>query len=837
MGRVAAAVAVVAALAAAPASSAARAVERVGAAPVVPAGSTLLGLLDPGTPLRITLTLRPRDPAALSALATAVSTPGSPRYRRYLRPGQFAHRFGAPAAAVAAVEHDLRARGLRPGPLAANRLSIPVQATVGALERAFDVTFARLRLRSGATTLISSAAPLLGARAAVAVQEVLGLASPIARQPLIRRPARTLIGHARPAAVAHVATGGPQPCSDVSTAGAGQGAYTADQIASAYDFAGLYRAGDLGKGITIGIYELESNDPSDIYTYEACYGINAAISYVPVDGGAGGGPGSGEAAFDIEQAVGLAPKATFIVYQGPNSSMNSPGFGPYDTLSTMVSEDRAQVISQSWGSCEPLEGSTNGLSEATVLEQAATQGQTMIAASGDSGSEDCATGQGLSNLRLAVDDPGSQPFATSVGGTRLSGLGPPPSESVWNSGGGLTGIFSLQNGAGGGGISSLWPMPTYQLQAAGSLGVRGAFSSGAPCAAGGALCREVPDVAADADPNTGYEIYYNGTGSVSGVPAGWQASGGTSGGAPLWAALVADADSSAACGGTSLGFLNPALYHVAGAAYPSYFHDVTSGNNDLSGTNGGRYGAGPGFDLATGLGTPNGAALAGALCAAALRLAPPAAQHNTVGTSVAVRLAASDAPGAALQFTASGLPPGASINPATGRITGRLRRVGSYSISLRVSDDGGNIRTASFPWIVAGPPKLSRVRLGGLKQASPALALTVSASRGAPPIRAIKIALPAGLRFASHPHQLTVRTTGGRAVRFRTSVAHGALTVTLIAPAVTTAVEVRFAAITSDPSLAQTIRRRRGDRLTVTVTAADSGGGSTRLRASVRPSS
>ena len=97
----------------------------------------------------------------------------------------------------------------------------------------------------------------------------------------------------------------------------------ADQIASAYGFPALYRAGDQGAGQTVALYELEPNLTSDIAAYQACYGTGASVSYVPVDGGVGSGAGTGEAALDIENVIGLAPRANVIVYQGPNSNSGS----------------------------------------------------------------------------------------------------------------------------------------------------------------------------------------------------------------------------------------------------------------------------------------------------------------------------------------------------------------------------------------------------------------------------------------------------------------------------------------------------------------------------------
>ena len=220
-----------------------------------------------------------------------------------------------------------------------------------------------------------------------------------------------------------------------------------------------------------------------------------------------------------------------LVYQGPNSNSGAPGSGPYDTFSAIVNQNRARVVTVSWGQCETALGQADAIAENTLFEQATVQGQSIVAASGDSGAEDCDTGGAVPQTQAAVDDPSSQPFVTGVGGTTLSALGPRPTESVWNSGGTiLSGM--LQPGASGGGVSALWPMASPQLDSAAALNVRSAQAAGSTCGNPGGFCREVPDVAADGDPATGYLIYWNGQGEVTGEPAGWQGIGGTSGAVP-----------------------------------------------------------------------------------------------------------------------------------------------------------------------------------------------------------------------------------------------------------------------------------------------------------------
>lgn len=669
---------------------------RIGSAPVLPAGTQPLAAVAGNRRMRITLALRPRRPDALRRYAAEVNDSRSALFGAYLRPAGFARRFAPTVAQVRAVLASLRARGLKPGPVTANRLAIPVVASAAAVERAFSLVLAAVRLPDGQRAIVNTSAPAVDRGVAGTVQAVIGLDGLEQPRPMALDQLRARVAAAsRP----HVVTGGPQPCPAARSAAPGQSAYTSDQIASAYDFSGLYRSGDQGQGVTIAVYELEPDAPSDIAAYQDCYGTHASVSYVPVDGGAGSGAGSGEAALDIEQLVSLAPRARILVYQGPNSNSDSPGSGPYDTDNAIVSQDRAAVVSTSWGECEPLEGQHDAAAESALFQEAAVQGQTLLAAAGDSGAQDCDNpAPSLPDFELAVDDPGSQPFVTGVGGTSLSAIGPPPHESTWNNGGGLGGLIGIQPGAGGGGVSSLWRMPAYQRIAPTGLHVLQSYSSGSPCHASAGRCREVPDVAADADPNTGYLIYYNGSGSELGQPSGWQGTGGTSGAAPVWAALIAMADASRGCGGARLGFINPALYRLAGRDQGAYFNDVTAGNNDYTGTSGSRYPAGPGYDMATGLGSPQGSALAAGLCRRGLRLVAPRSQRTRVHHRVRLRLSASDAIGAGVHLSVRNLPPGLHLRKRW--VVGRPRRRGTYHVRLSASDRGGAVRTVRFTWKV-----------------------------------------------------------------------------------------------------------------------------------------
>jgi len=195
-------------------------------------------------------------------------------------------------------------------------------------------------------------------------------------------------------------------------------------------------------------------------------------------------------------------------------------------------------------------------------------GVTVLAAAGDDGSSD-----GSTNGSPEVDFPASSPFVVACGGTKLTISGTAiGNEQVWNE-------LSSNEGATGGGVSELFALPTFQL------------SAKVPKAPNGFAGRGVPDVAGDADPETGYNVVVDGQSTVI---------GGTSAVAPLWAGLFALINQSL---GTNVGYVNPLLYAAKAEAT---FHDITSGNN-------GSYSAGPGWDACTGLGTPNGTALLTAL--------------------------------------------------------------------------------------------------------------------------------------------------------------------------------------------------------------------------------
>ena len=496
--------------------------------------------------------------AALNAFIASLSDPASPNYRHFLTTSQFAQRFGASDATVAAVTHYFAGYGLHVGALSRGRILLHVSGSTSEIAHAFAASVATVRRSDGVFVPQLRARATLPASIAHDVASVAGLSSALSPSPA--------------AIVAHASTAVPTTCPSAgnSTGNSANalGGYTLQQQAQLYGLTGAWAAGHTGAGQTIGVYELGGYNPTDLSTYFSCYGIAPSVTNVNVDGG----PGAGyidEATLDIEEAAGLAPGATIKVYQGPNSNL-----GPTDTYQQMADDNTVTIVTTSWGTCES-DPSGSPSTEQPIFAQMAAQGQTVFSAAGDNGSSDCS---GVVNNQLAVDDPSSQPYVTGVGGLTVSSI-TPLTQTVWNSG--------SSGGAGGGGVSSIWSRPTWQ---------------NAPGIAASQTMRMVPDLSVMGDPGTGFIEYFSG----SGHGGGWGSIGGTSIGAPLMSAVAAIAAQS--CGMSRFGFLNPTLYAMASTG----FVDVTTGSNDIF--NVGGYSAGIGYDMASGLGSPNPTTFLSGLC-------------------------------------------------------------------------------------------------------------------------------------------------------------------------------------------------------------------------------
>jgi subtilase family serine protease len=601
----------------------------VSTAPGIPPGARVTGPEARSATLHITVALRSADPGGLRRLAGEVSTPGSARFRHFLRPRQIQARFGPPRGAAAAVRAWLRSQHLVTRPVLGDGLLLPARGPVARIEAAFRTTIDRVRLADGRTALLNRRAPEVPASLRRWVSGVIGLSN-------VHLPGSDLAPGRVP---------GPRACRAARTA---RHVYTAAWLAHAYRFNPLYRQHDFGQHVTVALFELADYANRDIRAYDRCYRVHPALRRVRVNGGtsvAASGDGTLEVTADIEVVAAMAPRARILAYEAPLSGGDQ---SIVDTYGAIAQQNRAQVVSSSWGGCEPLAGAAVIRVEAQLFQEMALQGQSVMAAAGDSGSEGCLPDVKEVPARVAyslqVGNPASQPFVTAVGGTTITRYGSPPVQSAWNqtpAGMGFPAPFNGRHGrprtypgnlAGSGGISRMWWMPSWQ---AGFVrpGRRSGTRCGAPRATG---CREVPDVSALAAIGTrgtrGYVIYGT-AGAFRGK--GWLTVGGTSLATPLWAALTALAGQQAAA--HRLGLLSPSLYRIA-RRDPRALTDVVAGNNDYLAAygrhshhtcrSGGRrrrpcYPATRGYDMATGLGSPQ----AGYLVADLLRESPGPARQ------------------------------------------------------------------------------------------------------------------------------------------------------------------------------------------------------------------
>jgi hypothetical protein len=607
----------------------------VSAASRIPFGARVLGAVPAGSQVTAEIALKLPHPGAVANFISQATNPRSPLYHHYLGRGQFAKMYGPSAATIAIVKHMLGGDGLAVSKVSQNGILITFHGTAAKVEAAFHTGLERVRLADGTIGRATTSKVELPAAVAQSVQGFVGLNELI-------KPQNTL-DHMRRYNTHRTTTGtlprtsnGPVACS-FATAVEQTGGLTDQQVAASYGLDNLYNASDTASGQTIDIYELEPFNPGDLIGFDACY-FGAAHTptdtVIAVDGGAGSGLGSGEAALDVEDVSAVAPGATINVYSAPPSSL-----GYIDDWNAIAVADDAGQISSSWYSaCETtVQESAPGEQqiESEIFSQTAAQGQTVLEASGDDGVDTCANhGSSPVAAVLSQSDPASQPYVTAVGGTTITNASNPPAETVWNNGN--------DGGGGGGGVSESWAMPSWQSKLAVSQSTLNQGCSNDPGGTpnnynvgigttlpSGTNCREVPDVSALADPQTGITIEWNGQ---------WFQIGGTSSATPLWAAMLAEIAASSGCNGLpngDIGFVSPLLYQIAStsaASYANAFNDVTQGNNDNLSVGGGIFWpAGTGYDMASGLGTPrvtDGTAaksgLSAELCALALNTGTPA---------------------------------------------------------------------------------------------------------------------------------------------------------------------------------------------------------------------
>ena len=546
--------------------------------------------------------------ADLQNLIAAQQDPTSPLYHKWLTPDEFAARFGVADADIASVQSWLEQQGFSIDGVSRSTNRISFSGTVQQAEAAFGTELHYYNV-GGKKHYAASADISVPAAISTLVQTV------------------TNISTFRPKP--HVRLKAPQraPTANLTSSQSGSHFLSPSDIATIYDINAAYSAGYTGSDQSIAVVGQSSVSVSDVENFQKAAGLSVkdpSLVLVPNSGSAAVSSGDeAESDLDLEYSGAIAKGAAiYFVYVGDNSN-----YSAWDSLNYAVESRIAPVISISYGACESQLSSSDYSTLNAILAQAASQGQTVISASGDNGSTDCSGITGLTTAQqeaLAVDFPASSQYVTGMGGTEFpaadvsssnttywesasgsdvisSALSYIP-EQVWNDDSSSSGLSS-----GGGGVSTFTARPTWQSAVTGIPSGR---------------YRLVPDISLDASPNNAGYLYCSSDSSSTGVTGSCSngfrdgndqyltVAGGTSFGVPIFAGMVAIINQK--LNSTGLGVVNSTLYTLAAnsTTYVSVFHDITSGNNKCtagsnycSSAGASQYTATTGYDEASGLGS------------------------------------------------------------------------------------------------------------------------------------------------------------------------------------------------------------------------------------------
>jgi len=504
--------------------------------------ATFMSRSDPKAALTIVVGLKLHNEAEFADLLDRLYDSNSPDYHRWITPADFLGRFSPSQADVEAVRQYLESHGLATKRVSDNRVLVQATGTVAQIEEAFAININVYQLGTE-THYSNDRNPSVPSSLKDVVESVAGLSS------------LETMHHGSN-------FNKPVPVSGIF--------YTPLQIATIYNFPSrlnTFHGKTIydGTGITIAIataYTYLTSDVDYFWTYFTAINRTGTLTNICVDGCTS--TLDYEPSLDVEYAGAQAPGANLLVYEVP-TNLNSDFSLMF---SQMASDDSAQVVSISWGTCESDYGNSYMKTDNASFAQMAAEGITIFAGSGDDGAYGYNLGGCGGTQKLQIGFPPSDPNVTAVGGTTLNATAQYKykSESAWTD--------------SGGGVSSYFAKPSWQV------------GPGVPSN----KKRDIPDIAFDADENTGLDTYYEGN---------WYTGYGTSYGGPNMAgywALVLEA-----LKGKSTGNVAPLFYKLgASSSYTTDMHDVTTGNNGA--------GLGPGYnatvdwDYTTGWGSINGAA-------------------------------------------------------------------------------------------------------------------------------------------------------------------------------------------------------------------------------------
>ncbi|MBS0448367.1 MAG: S8/S53 family peptidase [Proteobacteria bacterium] len=574
----------------------------------------------------VLVSLKLPDRAALEAFVASTVDPSSANYHKFLTTEQFKARFGRTDAEVARVRSLLESHGLTVSKVYENNLVIAVRGTNAQLAKLF-ATEIHTYTENGETYQKPASKATVPAAVADLVQHVAGLST----RPLYHSYLKSMPTAGVPIGIAlanrnRPANAMPQPGIP--------GQYTVTDVANMYNLTPVYKRGFDGTGQTLGIMTFASFKTSDVSAYWAGVGLSSDTSRITtvntVPGSHISSNGADETTLDVEQSGGLASGAKVIVYEAPNTSA-----GEVALYTGAITANHADTLSVSWGLPEVAEDPDSMATLDGLFLEAAANGVPIMAASADSGAYDLNNAQNFPypdySATLSVDFPASSPYVLAAGGTTLpatlnlshgSVTVPAVRPWAWD----YLAAYMLQYdgqayyyaniypvGAGGG-VSVNYALPSYQQALPGTMTSAPGQSlfcfispaKGQPCTPGEDLAdlpggfagRNVPDLSLDADPETGFSMYYGGQWGFG--------SGGTSFVAPQLNGIFSVITQQA---GHRLGQLQPQLYSLFkahGYAAGSPFTPVASGDNWF-------YVATPSYNPATGIGQINADALANGL--------------------------------------------------------------------------------------------------------------------------------------------------------------------------------------------------------------------------------
>jgi hypothetical protein len=612
-----------------------------------------IGPLPPATTLPLAIDLPVRDTAGLDELLRQLYDPQSTNFHRFLTPDQFAARFGPTETDYQAIVAFAETNGLAIASRHRNRLVLDVEGSVSGIERAFGIKLRTFR-HPGEPRDFFAPDRDPSVPAGLSIMAVEGLNDFYLPRPLMRRAIPSL---AKP------------------LSGSGPSGYYAGN-----DFRNAYAPGTVltGAGQAVGLLEFSDYFQVDITNYENTIGMTNYVPLLTVLVGTKtpGTANNGEVSLDIEMAIAMAPGLSQVIVYEEKSII------PSSILSRMANDNLAKQLSSSWSwNGTPAQNNLDG-----IFKQMAAQGQSFFQASGDS---DAYTGAQILDVATQISQPVDSTNLTAVGATTLTmnGTGSSwASETVWN-----YAIFggSTANVGSSGGISTYYAIPYWQTNVSMALNQ------------GSTTFRNLPDVAMVGDQI--YVAYNNGS---SGGFAG------TSCAAPLWAGFTALANQqSVVATGTSLGFLNPALYAVGtGPNYTACFNDIVTGNNIGTNTPG-LFVATNGFDLCAGWGTPTGTNLLNALSPRLAFFNQPLSRSAVSGSTVTFNITVLGQPPMAFQwlFNGTNLPSGGNVSGSTSSVLTLSPVAGNNAgnYSLVVSNTYGAITSSVATLTVGIPPAVT----------------------------------------------------------------------------------------------------------------------------------